>query len=69
LLEQDFSSVPSFGIHSSVNPEMPQNEHFLPWNNGSHSKSIRGIFPEPNSVANPSCYSQLPPLKWFETGL
>ncbi len=33
-----FSFVPSLGIDSSVNLEMPRNDHFLPQNNGSHSK-------------------------------
>jgi hypothetical protein len=35
-----FPSVLSFGIDSSVNLEMPRNEHFLPQNSGSCSESI-----------------------------
>jgi hypothetical protein len=35
-----FPSVLSFGIGSSVNFGMPQNEHFLPRNNESCSESI-----------------------------
>ncbi len=35
-----FSSLPSLGIDSSVNPRMPRNEHFLPRNKESHFESI-----------------------------
>jgi hypothetical protein len=35
-----FPSIPSLVIDSSVNLGMPRNKHFLPRNNGNHSKSI-----------------------------
>jgi hypothetical protein len=48
------SSVPSLGIDSSINLGMPQNEHFLPRNNGSHSESIPRIFSVRNFIASPT---------------
>ncbi len=49
-----FRSVPSFGIESFMDLEMPRNEHFLPRNKGNHSKSIPRNFFKRNSVVNPS---------------
>ncbi len=44
----------SFGTGSSAELRMAQNEHFLPWNNGSLPSLFRRIFSELNSVPNSS---------------